>query len=198
MHEFYAELLEVPEVRIVSLSSVTAHPALTSGKNPCSQNDIQTIPWHAIVTRLSALRSSHPSALSSLRSVPSASGVPAARLDAHDVANRIMREENYLIALFNKDVVDLSIPVPLALRKRGWTMTGMSGNGMLTRTLEWNLSFCLIGYLFGRDGQVRKAFVSERNKKELVEGWVSESRSLCGIASADAHPACTGYGDDSC
>jgi autophagy-related protein 9 len=139
------------------------------------QNDIQTIPWHAIVTRLSALRSSHPSALSSLRSVPtstSSSGSPIIRLDAHDVANRIMREENYLIALFNKDVVDISIPLPTVLMERGWSMGGKTRSGMLTRTLEWNLSFCLMGYLFGRDGQVRTAFVSERNKKELVEGYV--------------------------
>ncbi|GAA5905963.1 hypothetical protein JCM5296_001302 [Sporobolomyces johnsonii] len=140
MHEFYTELLEVPE------------------------NDIQTIPWHAIVARLSALRATHPSALS-LSSGPNPN--PSERLDAHDVANRIMREENYLIALFNKDVLDISLPLPTAVarvvRKRRF------GKSMLTQTLEWNLSFCLVGFLFGQDGQVRRAFLSERNKTELVE-----------------------------
>lgn len=129
---------------------------------PQEQNDIQTIPWHALVSSLSTLRASHPSALSS-SSHPS-----PPRLDAHDVANRIMREENYLIALFNKDVLDLSIPVPEAVLRWAPRLAG-TGAGMLTRTLEWNLSFCLTGFLFGRDGQVRRAFVSERNRKELVE-----------------------------
>ena len=64
------------------------------------QSDIQTIPWHAIVSRLSALRATHPSALASRAGAHA--GIPIERLDAHDVANRIMREENYLIALFNK------------------------------------------------------------------------------------------------
>ncbi|BGP03722.1 autophagy protein atg9 [Rhodotorula toruloides] len=142
MHEFYTELLEVPE------------------------SDIQTIPWHAIVARLSALRASHPSALSS-RAHSSDPARQAERLDAHDVANRIMREENYLIALFNKSLLDISLPLPQPVAR----LVGKKrfGKSMLTQTLEWNLSFCLLGFLFGRDGQVRRAFLSERNKKELVE-----------------------------
>ncbi|KAL8292241.1 hypothetical protein RQP46_001707 [Phenoliferia psychrophenolica] len=140
MHEFYAELLEVPE------------------------NDIQTIPWHNIVSRLSELRATHPSALSSTHDP----GSTAHRLDAHDVANRIMREENYLIALINKDVLDLSVPVPEFVQRFAPRAVGY-GATMLTRTLEWNLAFCLTGFLFGQDGQVRKAFVSDRNKVELTE-----------------------------
>ena len=116
-----------------------------------------------IVTRLSALRATHPSSLSSARP-----GVPTSRLDAHDVASRIMREDNYLVALFNKDVLNLSLPLPPALQR----LLGRRsfGGGYLTQGMEWNLSFCLGGYLFGRDGQVRRAFTSERNKYELVEG----------------------------
>ncbi|BGP20513.1 hypothetical protein JCM10213_007671 [Rhodosporidiobolus nylandii] len=156
MHEFYTELLEVPE------------------------SDIQTIPWHAIVSRLTLLRASHPSALSS-RSA--SSGSRGERLDAHDVANRIMREENYLIALFNKDVLDISLPLPTVLQwpaallfgadqrpgQGGRAVKRRFGKNMLTQALEWNLGFCLLGFLFGRDGQVRRAFLSERNKGELVE-----------------------------
>ncbi|ORY40075.1 autophagy protein Apg9-domain-containing protein [Leucosporidium creatinivorum] len=145
MHEFFGELLGVEE------------------------NDIQTIPWSLIVTRLSTLRASHPSALSSRStSHPTAAGHP---LDAHDIANRIMREENYLIALFNKDVLDLSLPLP------GWVPEGVrsrlggggGGGRTLTKALEWNLGVCLLGFLFGADGQVRRAFLGERNKGELVE-----------------------------
>ncbi|KAK4054015.1 autophagy protein atg9 [Microbotryomycetes sp. JL221] len=140
MHEFYAELLEVPE------------------------NDIQTIPWHFIVTRLSTLRASHPAALS----MRGGGSTTAQRLDAHDIANRIMREENYLIALFNKDLLDLSMPVPHALQRVAPRFTQWAKKSMLTKTLEWNLSFCLVGFLFGKDGQVRRAFLTDRNKAELT------------------------------
>ena len=84
------------------------------------------------------------------------------------IANRILRQENYLIALFNKDVLDLSVPVP-AFLERWLPQTAGKGSSMLTQVLEWNLSFCLIGFLFWRDGQVRRAFLTERNKTELVE-----------------------------
>ncbi|GAA6053888.1 hypothetical protein JCM3770_005318 [Rhodotorula araucariae] len=143
MHEFYTELLEVPE------------------------SDIQTIPWHAIVARLSDLRANHPSALSSR----TATGQPTERLDAHDVANRIMRQENYLIALFNKGLLDISLALPRPLRGTVGRALGKSrfGKSMLTQTLEWNLSFCVLGFLFGQDGQVRRAFLTERNKGELIE-----------------------------
>ena len=107
-------------------------------------------------------------------------------LDAHDVANRIMRKENYLIALFNKSVLNLAIPIPLALsRSRSFTFltdrlaiatsTLQEANNpslklvFLTKTLEWNLSFCLLGFLFGPDGQVRRAFVQEKSKSELIQ-----------------------------
>lgn len=162
MHEFYTELLEVPEVNIL----VHLRPLISYLTYFALQNDIQTIPWHAIVARVSALRATHPSALSS-RSSSTGHG-EGARLDAHDVANRIMREENYLISLFNKDVLDLSIPVPAFVERVLPRAVGM-GSSMLTQTLEWNLSFCLVGFLFGRDGQVRRAFLMERNKKELVD-----------------------------
>lgn len=91
-----------------------------------------------------------------------------------------MREENYLIALFNKGLLDLSLPLPGPLRSTVGRALGKSrfGKSMLTQTLEWNLSFCLLGFLFGKDGQVRRAFLSERNKHELVETCVPFPPSL--------------------
>ena len=84
------------------------------------------------------------------------------RLDAHNIANRIMRQENYLIALFNKDLLNLSIPFPF-----------LRGKQILTKTLEWNLNFCIIDYVFNNRGQVRKRFVKDvRQREQLIRGWV--------------------------
>lgn len=91
-----------------------------------------------------------------------------AKLDAHDVANRILRQENYLIALFNKDLLDLQIHLPPPFDK---LFSSDTGKGMvLTRALEWNLRFCLMQYLFDPTGKVRKTFLKRKNRKELVEG----------------------------
>jgi autophagy-related protein 9 len=81
------------------------------------------------------------------------------RLNAHDIANRIMRKENFMIAMFNKDLIDLSIPVPM-----------MHNRTILTRILEWSLSFCILGYVFDERGQIRKRFLKDARRTELVEG----------------------------
>lgn len=134
MRNFYTHLLNVPDA------------------------DVQSISWHDIVSRISHLRENHPTL--SLSSSQDGGPVSAGKLDAHDVANRIMRQENYLVALFNKDVLDLKLPLP-----------GMQHRTPeLTRSLEWNLTFCLLGFLFDNKGQVRRQFLTERHRKDLIEG----------------------------
>jgi autophagy-related protein 9 len=82
-----------------------------------------------------------------------------------------MRQENYLIALFNKELLDLRIPLPYPLQR----LFGLEdGKGrMLTRALEWNLRFCLMEFLFNKSGKVRKIFLQSKNRPQLIEGYVS-------------------------
>lgn len=106
-----------------------------------------------------------------------------------------MRQENYLIALFNKELLDLRVRLPaprpllqlvppsllappsqaaLPTNSVGPELRYISfGANTLTKALEWNLRFCLMGYLFDRRGQVRKEFVRERRRTDLVEGYIS-------------------------
>ena len=77
-----------------------------------------------------------------------------------------MRQENFLIALFNKELLDLGIPLP-----RGWPTDEGKGR-TLTRALEWNLQFCLMEYLFDRRGRVRKVFLKSKNRTALIDGCV--------------------------
>lgn len=127
-----------------------------------------------MVKRIEAIRDENPLTAvgSSAQNDPDYTN-PAAKLDAHDIANRIMRQENYLIALFNKDLLDLRLPLPdmghrflmlLGLyekEKRGTT---------LTKALEWNLRFCLMDYLFDQSGRVKKSFLDGRNRETLIKG----------------------------
>jgi autophagy-related protein 9 len=117
-----------------------------------------------VVRRIGAIREENP--LTALSSAPTAS--VTAKLDAHDIANRIMRQENYLIALFNKELLDLRIPLPSFLTR---FVRPEEGKGrMLTRALEWNLRFCLMEYLFDTQGRVRKVFLKNKNRSVLIEG----------------------------
>jgi len=80
-----------------------------------------------------------------------------------------MRQENYLIALFNKELLDLRVPLPPALDR----LAGGAGEGkgkVLTKALEWNLRFCLMEFLFDPQGRVRKVFLKWKNRAALIDG----------------------------
>ena len=137
MHDFYHYLLEIPDT------------------------DIQTISWQDVVQRLMLLRDSNPS---------TAAGVPdrhrrfigsqsKQRMDAHDIANRLMRRDNFLIALFNKDILDLTLPIPY-----------FKDRPLFSKTLEWNLSLCILDYVFNEQGQVRPLFLKDSHRRALSDG----------------------------
>eukprot|EP00276_Gloeochaete_wittrockiana_P000285 CAMPEP_0184674590 /NCGR_PEP_ID=MMETSP0308-20130426/87260_1 /TAXON_ID=38269 /ORGANISM="Gloeochaete witrockiana, Strain SAG 46.84" /LENGTH=612 /DNA_ID=CAMNT_0027122211 /DNA_START=606 /DNA_END=2444 /DNA_ORIENTATION=+ len=77
------------------------------------------------------------------------------RLTPHDIASCIMRKENYLIAFINKDLLDLHIPLPIP-----WINRHM----VLTKTLEWNLYFCILNHMFDDHFRLRKEFLSDVNR----------------------------------
>ena len=125
-----------------------------------SEGDIQTIAWQDVVSQLMALRDVNPT---------TAGGVSARsrrflsqnkqRMDAHDIANRLMRKENYLIALFNKDILDLTLPIPIFRHRQ-----------LFSRTLEWNIHQCVMDYVFNPQGQVRPLFLKDTHRKALSDG----------------------------
>lgn len=137
MQEFYLYLLDIPDT------------------------DVQTISWQEVVSRLMLLRDANPVTADGIepkhrRFMGSQS---KQRMDAHDIANRLMRKENYLIALFNKDILDLTLPIPF-LQKRQF----------FSRTLEWNLSLCILDYVFNEQGQVRPLFLRDTHRRALSDG----------------------------
>ncbi|RDB21088.1 Autophagy-related protein 9 [Hypsizygus marmoreus] len=144
MYNFYTHLLKIPDA------------------------DIQTISWPEIVRRIGSIREENPITAISSKSARKTNDTTTAKLDAHDIANRILRQENYLIALFNKELLDLRVPLPAFLKR---FVTEEEGKGkMLTQALEWNLRFCLMEYLFDQHGKVRKVFLKSKNRAALIEG----------------------------
>ncbi|KAG8794966.1 autophagy protein atg9 [Ceratobasidium sp. 428] len=140
LYQFYTHLLGVPD------------------------SDIQTISWPEIVRRIGLIRDQNPiTALSNTTSASPTNATTTAKLDAHDIANRIMRQENYLIALFDRGLLDLRVPLPRFLQ-----FGNEPGQQTLTRALEWNLRACLLGHLFDHRGTVRTVFLKEKNRAGLA------------------------------
>lgn len=136
------------------------------------QSDVASISWNEVVNRLSNLRTTNPIvSLEPRHASSNQSGALASAngMDAHDVANRIMRQENFLIALFNKDVPDLH--TPLSPHLASWVrFIGITPEPILTRSLLWNLKYCLLDFLFDENGVMRKQFLSERYREPLIRG----------------------------
>ncbi|KAL4811117.1 autophagy protein Apg9-domain-containing protein [Aspergillus unguis] len=123
--------------------------------------EIQTISWQEVVSRLMTLRDANPATAGAVsahnrRLLGSQS---KQRMDAHDIANRLMRKENYFIALVNKDILDLTLPIPF-LRNRQ----------LFSRILEWNINLCIMDYVFNEQGQVRPLFLKDTHRKALSDG----------------------------
>lgn len=136
LHEFYLHLLDI------------------------SDAEMQTISWQEIVGRLMNLRDANPRTAINLtpQSRRFIGEQSRQRMDAHDIANRLMRKENYLIALFNKDILDFRLPIPF-LRHRQ----------MFSKTLEWNVYLCVIDFVFNEQGQVKQLFLKDTHRRDLIE-----------------------------
>ena len=134
MHDFFLYLLDIPE------------------------QEIQSISWQEVVSRLMALRDANPTITSkSTRPGAFVRTQDKQRMDAHDIANRLMRRQNYMIAMINKDILDVTLPIPYFRHRK-----------LFTRTLEWNLELCIMDFIFNRKGQVRPLFLKDTHRKELA------------------------------
>lgn len=147
------------------------------------EHDMQTVSWQDVVAHIMSLRDQNPKTASHLtaRQRKWLGSQSKERLDAHDIANRLMRRENFLIALINKDVLDLSIPLPL-----------FSGRQFLSRLLEWTLNFSIMDFVFDERGQVNQEFLKADRRGQL--GQKLRARFLfAGVMTLMIAPFMAGY-----
>ena len=69
------------------------------------------------------------------------------QLTAHDIANRIMRKDNFLIALVNRDLLPLQ---PVA-----------GAPSLMSKALEWNLYVAILDAMFDRQFRIRQAYTRD-------------------------------------
>ncbi|KAF5019020.1 hypothetical protein F66182_8994 [Fusarium sp. NRRL 66182] len=136
VRDFYIHLLDIPE------------------------QDMQTVSWQDVVARIMALRDQNPKTATNIspklrQFIGSQS---KERLDAHDIANRLMRKDNYLIAMINKDVLNLSLPFPF-----------LRGRQLFSKTMEWYLHYCILDMAFNELGQVQQDFLRADRRRLLSQ-----------------------------
>ncbi len=84
------------------------------------------------------------------------------------IAQRIMRRENFMIAFFNQDILDLSIPLP-------WKGGRKSRRKFYSKSIEWSIYFCVLSFMFNHKYQIRPAF--------CIDAMALQRRFMfCGIA----------------
>ncbi|KXJ90610.1 autophagy protein Apg9-domain-containing protein [Microdochium bolleyi] len=142
IRDFYTFLLDIPE------------------------EDMQTVSWQDVVAKITGLRDQNVRTATNItpsqrRFLSKQLGPHMAhqgkeRLDAHDIANRLMRRENYIIALFNKDVLNLTAPIAF-IRRRQW----------FSRTLEWTVQFGVLDLIFNDSGQVHQRVLRSDHRAQL-------------------------------
>jgi autophagy-related protein 9 len=78
-----------------------------------------------------------------------------------------MRRENYLIGMLNRGVLALHVSLP-----------GTRRHFMLTKTLEWNLYFCIFDHMFDEHFRLRSNFVHDVAALHWRFKWVHCGLSL--------------------
>uniref|UniRef100_A0A7N1A131 Autophagy-related protein 9 n=1 Tax=Kalanchoe fedtschenkoi TaxID=63787 RepID=A0A7N1A131_KALFE len=124
-----------------------------------TDNEIQTMPWAAVLEKLVQLQSSQQLCV-------------VKDLSAHDIVMRLMRKENYLIGMVNKGI--LSFPISSWVPGAGPTVSvgsdGIRYRLVLTKTLEWTLNWCVLQSMFDRNFCIRRDFIDNPTvlKKRLI------------------------------
>ncbi|KAF3351835.1 hypothetical protein VdG2_00037 [Verticillium dahliae VDG2] len=159
MRNFYVHLLEIPE------------------------QDMQTVSWQDIVARIMALRDANPNtALNMTRTQRDwIRAHSKERLDAVDIASRLMRKDNYLIAMINKDVLDMTLPIPF-----------MQNRQFFSGTLQWWLYFSVIDLIFDQSGQVNQEFLKS-DRRGLLSRKLRDRFVCAGLLNLLCTPFWIGY-----
>ena len=114
--------------------------ALFQDKLHICDTDLQAIQWDTVVQRIVDLQQT------------SRLCIVKDQLTAHDIANRILRKENFMVAFVNRGLLPLQPLEPLP---------GLRLN-LLTKTLEWNLYKCILDAMFDQHFRIRQSFTQAR------------------------------------
>ncbi|GAV27433.1 hypothetical protein PMKS-000901 [Pichia membranifaciens] len=139
----YKELLDLKEIKLFYNHLLAI-----------DDSELQTISWPQIVKKIMILKNQNTNAI--INDSNNNDLKSKLKLNAHDIANRLMRKENYMIAIFNKNILNKALTIPIV------------NTYFLTKTLEWNLKLCIFDFLFNDQGQLKRKVVSQHHRLSLI------------------------------
>ncbi|KAG7660504.1 ATG9 [[Candida] subhashii] len=140
-----------------------------------TDEELMTISWKTIVEKLMLLKDYNTLTSTQVVENHDINDLSSkVRLNAHDIANRIMRRENYMIALINKDLFDLNL----------FNLPFINSQSVLTRTLEWNLKLCIDNFIYTPQGQINPQILKDYNRNQMAPlEWRSKLQLSIGPAN---------------
>ncbi len=125
-----------------------------------SDQDIQTVTWVRVVDGLVKLHNANVATADMAPAVKKyvMYGKPQQRMNAETIANRLMRQANYYVAMYNKEILDFTLPLPFIGQRQFYS-----------KSLEWAIDFCLTNFIFDEQGSIRPFCLDVRNRKVLVQ-----------------------------
>lgn len=129
-----------------------------------SDDDIQTVSWVRVVEGLVGIQNANIAT-----AAPSSQAKkylnnqtdyrqPQQKLTAETIANRLMRQANYLVALYNKDILDFTLPIPF-----------LGTRQFYSKSLEWALDVTLTNFIFTEQGSIRPFCLEVKHRSELID-----------------------------
>lgn len=125
-----------------------------------NDNDLQTVSWVRVVDGLVKVQNANIATANVPPDVRRYLGYsrPQQRINAESIANRLMRQDNFYVALYNKDILDFTLPLPF-----------VGSRQFYSKSLEWCIDFCLTNFVFDEQGSIRPFCLDVKNRKALVD-----------------------------
>ena len=105
------------------------------------EDDIQSISWNTVLTKLC-----------NLDNISYSDNIPTPL----EITNRIMRRDNYFIALINKNIIDFSFNIPV-----------YGEYYFFTKTLEWAIYITIIHFIFDDSNNIKTDFLNKNYENRL-------------------------------
>ena len=131
-----------------------------------NDEDLQTVSWVRVVDGLIKVQNAN---IATANPPPDVRkylhyNKPQQRINAESIANRLMRQANYYVALYNKDVLDFTLPLPF-----------VGSRQFYSKSLEWCIDFCLTNFIFDEQGSIRPFCLDVKNRKALVNAFTQKA-----------------------
>jgi autophagy-related protein 9 len=125
-----------------------------------NDQDIQTVTWPQVVDGLVKLQNAN---IATAKPDPTIRNYtkytkPQQRMNAESIANRLMRQDNYYVAMYNKEILDFTLPLPF-----------VGSRQFYSKSLEWCINFSLTNFIFNEEGNIRPFCLEVRRRRALAE-----------------------------